>query len=143
MGLGIRANKSLILLASLAVLGACGDDDVTNVVPPVATTLTITTGTDSQTAVAGAALATPISVHVLDQSGVAIANATVTWEVLTGGGSMGSATSTTNATGDATAAWTLGMTAGENTVKASLANGQSVTFTATGTAAVAFSGSGT
>jgi adhesin/invasin len=43
-------------------------------------------------------------------------------------------TSTSNATGDATIVWTLGATAGENTARAFLANGQSVTFTATGVA---------
>jgi len=128
----------LISLAAMfaATLAACHSDS-SNTAPAVATTITANTGSDAQTGTVGAALPQAISVHVADQNNNAIANATVTWTVATGGGSVSAPTSTTNATGDATVTWTLGNTAGPNTLTAALAGGASVTLHATGTAAAA------
>lgn len=134
MGASFGFGKTVAGVAALALLAACGDKDVVNVVPPVATTLSVVAASDAQTGVAGAALATPIAVKVMDQNGSAMANATVTWAVATGGGSVSSATSTTNASGEASTTWTLGTSAGAQSVTATLANNQSVTITATATA---------
>ena len=136
----VRNAKFSIAIVALAALAACGDDgDVTNVVTPTPTSLSITTGTNNQTGMVGSALATPLSVKVVDQNGNAVSGATVSWAVGTGGGTLGSATSTTDAGGIATITWTLPSTPGSYSVTASIANGQSVTFNATATAATATS----
>ena len=134
----IRNAKFSIAVLALAALAACGsDDDVTNVVTPTPTSISVTTSTNNQTGTVGTALATPLSVKVVDQNGNAVSGATVSWAVGTGGGTLGSATSTTDANGIATMTWTLPNTAGAYTVTASIANGQSVTLNATATAATA------
>jgi adhesin/invasin len=134
----VRNAKFSIAILALAALAACGDDgDVTNVVTTTPTSLSITTGTNNQTGVVGTALGTPLSVKVIDQNGAAVAGATVTWAVSNNGGTLGSATSTTDANGIATMTWTLPNAAGSYTVIASIANGQSVTFNATATATTA------
>ena len=55
--------------------------------------------------------------------------------MLSGGGSVSAASSTTSSTGDATVTWTLGSTSGLDSLKASIASGASVTLTATANAA--------
>lgn len=134
MGVTLRSKRMLVGIASLALLGACGDKDVTNVVPPVATSLTVSQASQGQTGTAGSALATPITVRVHDQNGNAMAGVTVTWTVGTGSGSVESATSVSDANGDATVAWTLGTTAGAQTLTASLAGGATATVNATANA---------
>ena len=130
-----RSRYAALALAALAAtLSACDDDDDPTNVVPVATTIAINSGSNNLSGTAGQALSTPISVRVRDQDGDVMSGATVTWTVASGGGSVSAATSTTNATGDATVTWTLGATPGANTLTAAIANGQSVTITATGTA---------
>jgi adhesin/invasin len=85
---------------------------------------------DGVTAAAGASVA--VQVKVTDSNGVALSGRTVTFSVASGGGSVSSATVTTDVNGLATVSWTLGAVAGANTLTAS-AGGTSVTFTATGT----------
>ena len=93
---------------------------------------------DAQTAAAGAAVTTPPSVIVRTAAGAPVAGVNVVFEVMTGGGSVTGATTTTNAQGIATVgSWVLGTTPGPNTLRAT-ANGTtngSVTFTATATVA--------
>jgi hypothetical protein len=76
---------------------------------------------------------------VLDQRGAPMAGVTVTFAVVTGGGSLGQTTATTNATGDASSgSWTLGSTAGVQSVIAMAGFGLTgVGFTATAQARVA------
>ena len=134
MGVSIRAGSALVGVASLFLLGACGDKvELVNVIPRVATQLVVVSG-DQQTGVAGAALANPIVVSVLDQNGNAVAGATVTWTIIGASGSVSSPTSTSNAAGEASVVWTLGTTAGADSLQASLPNGANVILTATGTA---------
>jgi adhesin/invasin len=91
-------------------------------------------GGNNQTATVNTAVATPPSVIVRDLAGNPIGGASVTFAVVSGGGSVTGATATTNAGGIATVgAWTLGTTAGANTLRASSTSG-SVTFSATGVA---------
>jgi len=63
-----------------------------------------------------------LSVKVGDHYGNPVPNVTVTWSVTAGGGSLASATTTTNANGLATNTWTLGSVGGGtvNTVSATL-----------------------
>jgi hypothetical protein len=94
---------------------------------------------NSQTAVAGSAVATAPSVKVTDAGGNPVAGTTVTFAIASGGGSITGATQTTTTAGIATAGtWTLGA-AGTNTLTATASGltGSPLTFTATATAAPA------
>ena len=91
---------------------------------------------DNQSAMVGAAVTTAPSVLVSDASGNPVSGTSVTFAVASGGGGLASSgTVTTNSSGIATApAWTLGTTAGSNTLIATSGSlsGSPVTFTATG-----------
>src|SRR5204863_9097995 len=104
----------------------------------VATQLTIHAG-NTQSATVGTALATPPAVFVQDQFGNPVAGVPVTFAVTSGGGAVSPLTAvSTDASGiAATTAWTLGTTAGGNTLTASIGTGSPVTFTATATAGAA------
>jgi adhesin/invasin len=121
---------------ALVVAGACSDSN-SNTTPPVAMSITATSATNAQTGVVGTALAQPVGVLVEDQSGSPMANATVTWTVVSSGGTVASPTSTTDASGLATAIWTLGSTVGVDSLTASIGTGASATLTATATAGAA------
>jgi hypothetical protein len=78
------------------------------------------------------------AVLVTDQDGKPMANVSVTFTVASGDGSVTGETATTNTEGIATVgSWTLGPTAGANTLTATAAGsgieGNPATFTATGT----------
>src|SRR5689334_21013915 len=91
-------------------------------------------GGDTQTGVAGTPVTTAPSVKVTDQFGNPVANVLVTFNVTTGGGSVTGPAANTNASGIATVgSWTLGKTAGANTLQAIVGGLPAVTFTATGT----------
>jgi hypothetical protein len=125
-------------LGSALILGssACDDKSFNEIVIlGTANTITLETSSNNQTAVVGTALANPIVVHVLDQNGSPVQGALVTWAITAGGGSVSQATTLTDASGNASVTWTLGPNPGTNTLNATLANGASVTVTATGTAA--------
>jgi Bacterial Ig-like domain (group 1) len=135
MNRGIRACSTMRWAAAAAALvgaAACGDTTFTNAV--LATSVTVAAVSQNQTGVVGQPLAQPISVQVTDVSGNPIIGAVVTWTVLTGGGSVASATSTTDSNGNASVIWTLGPTPGTNTLRASIATGASADITATGVA---------
>lgn len=95
---------------------------------------------DGQTAEAGTSVALRPAVRVTDSAGDPVAGITVTFAVTSGGGSLEGATRTTGSDGMARVSrWTLGTTAGTNTMEArsgSLA-GSPVVFTATATAPAA------
>ena len=101
---------------------------------------------DSQEGPASTQLAAPFVVSVLDQDGEAFAGVSVTFSVTAGGGmlssttdanpctiesSTSSTTATTDANGQAATRLTLGSEPGTNTVTATVAGLESVTFTAT------------
>ncbi len=103
---------------------------------PVATLVKV--AGDSQTAVVGTALPILPTVRAADQFGNLVANASVTFAVSAGGGSVTGASSTTDANGIATVGgWTLGPAVGTNMLDAT-ASSVTVTFTATGTATATF-----
>ena len=90
---------------------------------------------DNQTAVVGTNVSIQPSVRILNPSGQPVVGASVTFAVASGGGAITGGTQTTNASGVATlTTWTLGTTAGANTVTASspAATNGPLTFTATG-----------
>ena len=74
-------------------------------------------------------------VIIKDATGNGVAGKTVLWTIATGAGTVNPTTSTTDTDGKAFTRWTLGPTAGTNTVNAASANLTPVTFTATATAA--------
>lgn len=74
------------------------------------------------------------AVLVADQYGNPVPGVSVTFSVLTGGGSLIGSTPVTGASGVATVGgWTLGATVGAQTLRAAVANVSPVTFTATAT----------
>jgi len=107
--------------------------------PITSDTLQINAG-NSQTTTAGLAVASAPSVKVTDKNNNPVSGMPVTFAVASGGGSATSINATTNASGIATVGgWTLGTTAGANTLTATSPGliGSPVTFSATGKAGVA------
>lgn len=86
---------------------------------------------DAQPGQLGVALAQPLVVRAVDQYGNPIRDVEMTWSVPSGGGALGTASSTTGADGTASATWTLGPTLGHPQVARASAGTFSVTFNAT------------
>lgn len=127
-GSRIRRVCSATLLAALT---ACGDKPSEPLVPALAEGVFAAGATGT----AGASLAMPPAVKVTTSSGKPVPGITVTYTVQSGGGSVIGAAPTTDAQGVATlGGWTLGPTAGSNTLAANVPNLPAVTFTATGVA---------
>lgn len=98
--------------------------------PPVA--IVVVSG-DAQRAPSGTALPAPLVVQLTDSNGNPTSGVTVTWTITAGGGTI-TASSVTDASGQASAQWTLGPTPGANSASASV-SGTTLTpasFTATG-----------
>jgi hypothetical protein len=102
--------------------------------PLAASQIAVASG-NNQTAIAGAAVTLPLVVKVSDTFGNGVSGVAVSFAVASGGGTVGTPSATTDATGQAQSALTLGLVAGAQTVTATSAGltGSPVTFTATGT----------
>jgi alpha-tubulin suppressor-like RCC1 family protein len=88
---------------------------------------------NNQNATAGSAVTIAPSVVVSDADGNVVSGATVTFAVASGGGSVTGASAITGSNGVATVgSWTLGATAGANTLTATSGTLPAVRFTATG-----------
>jgi len=127
-----RITATLGLLAYIA----CSSEKPAD--PLVATTIAANSST-TLTGAAGTVLSPGPSILVKDQNGAPLAGATVNLLVLSGGGTVSSSTVTTNASGIATAAWTLGNTVGQNVLNMWAGTLTAISFTATSTAGVAAS----
>jgi hypothetical protein len=106
---------------------------------PQAASVVVFEGAD-QIGLVGFALNTPPAVRVLDQVGDPFPGATVDFQVETGGGSITAGSTVSDANGVArVGSWTIGGSAGANTLSATVTGsgitGNPVTFTATGQAA--------
>jgi alpha-tubulin suppressor-like RCC1 family protein len=129
-------NKGRAVLGGLLVAAAlaCGGSENGNVEPSgEATNIAINAG-DNQSAAPGVSVATAPSVKVTDADANPVSGVAITFAVALGGGSITGASQTTNGTGIATlGSWTLGPTAGTNTLTATAPGltGSPVTFTAT------------
>ncbi|MCU0633551.1 MAG: Ig-like domain-containing protein [Gemmatimonadaceae bacterium] len=119
----------LIGVSAVALLSACGESGVSAPLPADNIAGVSATGL---TAVAGQALAQPVEVRV-SAAGQPLANVSVTFAVTAGGGAVTPASATTDNNGIARTSWTLGRTAGTNTLTAS-AGTTTTTISATGTA---------
>jgi adhesin/invasin len=131
--LGQTVARTLLPTAALAVvLQACGSEG-TNPPDTTPAAITIVSG-DNQTAQVGTALGNPLVVRVTNAAGGALNQVTVNWSVLAGGGTLGSATSTTNAQGQAQITYTVGAAAGANQMRATVEGAASLTATFSATA---------
>ena len=96
-----------------------------------ATTLLIAAG-NNQTALPGQTLPGAICALALDANGNAVPGVTVTWGNITGGGTLAGAVQFTQSNGIATlGGWTVGATAGLNTITATSPGLNSIVFKAT------------
>ncbi len=117
------------LVGLVAVAGGCSSSDaITAAVPH---TLTVSGGS-GQTGTVGQPLPTPIAVTLKDQNGKPIPGATINWTP-SDSGTVASPSSTTDSTGTATVVWTLGTTAGVDSLTAADPFGPKVVITATAT----------
>jgi hypothetical protein len=90
----------------------------------------------------GTELGSPLVVRLLDDEANGVPGRPVSWVVATGGGSVSSATSTTDENGRASTQWTLGPVAGQNTLNAVVSGVGVVGFTATATSTTGGGGGG-
>jgi len=126
---------ALPLAVAIAVGVGCSNDDGVNPNPTPAT-MTAASG-NNQTGTTGAALNQPFVVIVRDAGSAPMEGVTVLWTVVSGGGTLGAATSMTDAQGQASNTYTVGGTAGTNTIEAAVQSNTAikVAFTATATSA--------
>lgn len=94
-------------------LAACDDD-----VPPAnrVSSLNAVSGDAQQGAVA-TTLPAPVVARAVDAGGRAVSGARLEWTVMSGGGTVLPASETTDQSGEARAAWTLGTGAGQQTLR--------------------------
>ncbi len=126
--------SSLAPVGLLALQVSCGGGGDSSGPGPSATNITANSSI-AFTAPPGAAVTELPSVLLSDQKGTPVAGAVVTFTVTAGGGTVTGATATSNASGVATVGgWTLGATAGANTLSAQSGSLPAVKFSACGTA---------
>lgn len=120
-----RALLETLLAGVLAWgLAACGSDPL---VPSVATPAGVTT----LSATVAASVGTVPAVRITDDRGRAVRNVMVRWRVTAGGGTVTNDSVRTDADGNASSGgWTLGTTAGQQSLQASADGVPTVTFTA-------------
>ena len=132
--LGTSVGTNTATATSAALTGSPVTFSVTSSAS-TATTLVVNAG-NAQSAAASTAVPTAPSVKVTDQYGNAVPGVAVTFAATTGGGSVTGGTQSTNASGIATVgSWTLGASAGLNTltVTSTGLGGSPLAITATGT----------
>ena len=126
--LGTRADVTHTVSAA-----AAGLDTVTFEADPLipnTSTLAVHAG-DGQTGAAGTELTDTLFVSLKLADGQPVVGATVTWTVLTGGGTVSLATGVTNADGHAATQWTLGSATGAQSVQAEVLGLTPVQFSVT------------
>lgn len=125
----MRSLERVKLVTVFAVLfgSAACEEEATGLGPA---SLAIASG-NGQTGRVGQALAQPLVVTVTGADQRPFAGGTVTWQVTSGAGAVSSASSATNASGQASTVLTLGSALGPVTVSASVSGIASVSFSAT------------
>lgn len=137
--LGATAGPNTLTATAAGVTGSVTFNAAAVAAPPQSIAIA-NTSSNNQSAPAGSAVAIPPSVKVSDANGNGVGGVAVTFAIATGGGSVTGASTTTNASGIAqVGSWTLGSTAGTNTLTAASGTlaGSPVTFSATGTSGAA------
>jgi hypothetical protein len=133
----MRVHAPHKVASSLFVLltAACGGDSTS---PPAPSSVRAA-ASSSVTGTVGSTVAAP-SVVVTGKNGAPISGVAVSFAVTAGGGTLGRTSATTDATGTASSgSWTLGTTAGTQSVDATVQGLAAVRFSATATAAAAAS----
>ncbi len=113
-----------------------------NVVTSTLPTLTVSAGApnsisilsgNTQTGTVGGALESSLTAVVKDANNNTVSGVTVNWLVTANNGTLGSSSSTSNTNGEVSSTFTLGTSAGANTVSATVdGTALSISFTATG-----------
>src|SRR5260370_41406664 len=116
--------KSVAAVISILALGGCR----LTTDAPKPRTLGIISG-DDQSTTAGSALPEPLTVIVINQYGGPSENVTVTWAIVSGGGNLSAASTTTDANGGSSVTYTTGQTPGNATNNATFATLGPLTFT--------------
>ncbi|HEU5049296.1 MAG TPA: Ig-like domain-containing protein, partial [Gemmatimonadales bacterium] len=134
-----RPRRLALLLSGLA--SACGGEDLVLPEEGVPTSIVVVSG-NAQNGTVNTALPAGIVVRVLDVQSRPVPGQEVRFSPVTGGGSAAPATTTTNAEGQATTAWTLGAAAGVQQLEARAVGGGApsnlaIVLTATASASAA------
>lgn len=127
-----RRTRPLAVGVAFSLAVACSSDNGTDPGPDTTPAAITVVGGNGQSGTTGGALGNPFVAQVTNADGDPLQGITVQWSVVAGGGSLGSASTPTNAQGRAEVTYTLGA-AGPNTVRATVA-GTSLTTTFTATA---------
>jgi len=127
-----RRAARLIAAVTIVALAACSKGDGGTGVPQPASVTNSTAA--ASTATVGTALTTAPTFTVKDASGNALGNVAVTVVVSGGGGSLVGAPTKTSAGATSVGTWTLGTTAGVNTLTVTISGLAPLSITATGTA---------
>jgi len=135
----IRGRRSRVAgLVALAALGAgCSSSPIAPTSPPppaLAPASVVVTGGDSQVAAPGEAVSKAPQIRVTDSQGGGVSGIAVQFHVISGGGSVSTPNTATDAQGRASAGtWILGPQPGTQQLRATVAGVGSVTFSATAT----------
>lgn len=124
--------RALAILAVGAVVGSCGADKIQSVDPnddgdETALTVVHHSG-NSQSALVTLPLAEPLVLRVTDAGQQPVTQVAVSWEVAIGGGTVSPTSTQTDASGLASANWTLGDVLGEQRVLARTAGVENPLF---------------
>jgi hypothetical protein len=129
----LRNRRFLAMSLALVSSAACGGADLVLPSDNASARLELVRGNE-QAARAGLPLTDSLVVRLVDQAGAGIAARAVTWTVSGGGGTAAPETGMTDTLGYASSRWTLGPSAGRNTLDAVVPGVGAVTFRATGNA---------
>jgi adhesin/invasin len=127
----VRNRRFLAMSLALVTAAGCGGDDLVLPSDNASARLELVRGNE-QAARAGLTVTDSLVVRLVDQAGSGIAARSITWTVSGGGGTAAPETGTTDGQGYASSMWTLGPSAGQNTLDAVVPGVGTVTFRATG-----------
>lgn len=130
LGTSLGDNKAVAILQGNYVLDSATFTATAKVGP--ANKFTVVSG-NAQTGRVASALGQPLTVNVKDQFGYPVVGAKVTWAAANLSGTVVANADTTDATGNATATWTLGQAAIAQAATATVGSLSPITFTATAT----------
>jgi hypothetical protein len=122
------ATLTLLALAVVAIIAACGGNDSTSPGTPAAVAKV---SGDSQTTGVGVATGAPFVARVLNGKNAPIAGVPVTWKITAGGGSLSDTTDTSDVNGEVRTTYTGGTVAGAASVTVSVSDFITRGFTAT------------
>ena len=127
-----RASAVGLMLIGILSIGGCNDKATPPAVVPVGAQVIKVSG-DTQSGTVAQTLSQPLVVLVNDATGHPVAGVNVGFAAAVESGSVGSAATVTNASGQAQTTWTLGTVAGVQTASATVGTLLALSFTATAT----------